>query len=227
MQIPTPPPVPSPAASTEDTSDRAERRVPMTRLRATIANRLVEAQQTAAMLTTFNEVNMEHIMSMRRSYQEEFQAAHAGTRLGFMSFFVRASTEALVSLVTRRSSNETSSTATTNAVAVSTRRLRCTRHSRLGRLVWPKSKIKTWNGREGQNAKPALKMQSERSQTTAESDLCSPPYTQPAATAMLGMHKIEDVHWDSREMSSTMMVLRCLSPPTDRRQGGSSISCRD
>ncbi len=75
--------------------ERVERRVPMTRLRASIARRLVEAQQTAAMLTTFNEVDMEPVMTMRRRYGDEFQTRHNGTKLGFMSFFVRASVEAL------------------------------------------------------------------------------------------------------------------------------------
>lgn len=75
--------------------DRPERRVPMTRLRASIARRLVEAQQTAAMLTTFNEVNMQPIMNLRARYKDDFEKAHNGTRLGFMSFFVRAATEAL------------------------------------------------------------------------------------------------------------------------------------
>ena len=77
------------------TGERVERRVPMTRLRASIARRLVEAQQTAAMLTTFNEVDMSAVMALRKRYQEAFQARHNGTRLGFMSFFVRASVEAL------------------------------------------------------------------------------------------------------------------------------------
>ena len=76
-------------------ADRAERRVPMTRLRASIARRLVEAQQTAAMLTTFNEVNMEPVMTLRARYRDAFERAHNGTRLGFMGFFVRASVEAL------------------------------------------------------------------------------------------------------------------------------------
>ncbi len=75
--------------------ERVERRVPMTRLRASIARRLVEAQHNAAMLTTFNEVDMQPIMTMRKRYQEEFQARHNGTRLGFMSFFVRAAVESL------------------------------------------------------------------------------------------------------------------------------------
>jgi len=85
----------SQGASVASSSDRIERRVPMTRLRATIARRMVEAQQTAAMLTTFNEVDMSGIMELRARYKEAFERAHNGTRLGFMSFFVRAATEAL------------------------------------------------------------------------------------------------------------------------------------
>ncbi len=75
--------------------ERVERRVPMTRLRASIAKRLVDAQQTAAMLTTFNEVDMQAIMDLRTQYRDDFEKAHNGTRLGFMSFFVRACIEAL------------------------------------------------------------------------------------------------------------------------------------
>ena len=67
----------------------------MTRLRASIASRLVEAQHTAAMLTTFNELDMAPVMTMRRRYGDEFQARHNGTKLGFMGFFVRAAVEAL------------------------------------------------------------------------------------------------------------------------------------
>jgi 2-oxoglutarate dehydrogenase E2 component (dihydrolipoamide succinyltransferase) len=75
--------------------ERAERRVAMTRLRASIAKRLVEAQRTAAMLTTFNEVDMSSVIALRSRYKEEFERRHNGTKLGFMSFFVRASVEAL------------------------------------------------------------------------------------------------------------------------------------
>ncbi len=105
---PTPPPAAPAAKQIDDSEDqdglafpdqavgeRVERRVPMTRLRASIARRLVEAQHNAAMLTTFNEVDMSPVMALRSKYQEEFQARHNGTRLGFMSFFVRASVEAL------------------------------------------------------------------------------------------------------------------------------------
>ncbi len=89
---PAPAPVAAPLANTEG---RIEKRVPMTRLRATIARRLVEAQQTAAMLTTYNEVNMGPIMELRGKYKELFLKKHNGTKLGFMSFFVKACTEAL------------------------------------------------------------------------------------------------------------------------------------
>jgi len=73
---------------------RREHRVPMSRLRARIAERLVEAQQTTAMLTTFNEVDLTQVMALRGRYKEPFEKEH-GVRLGFMSFFMRASIEAL------------------------------------------------------------------------------------------------------------------------------------
>ncbi len=89
------PSAPLSTQASAESGDRVERRVPMTRLRASIARRLVEAQQTAAMLTTFNEVDMQAILDLRAHYKEDFEKAHNGTRLGFMSFFVRASIEAL------------------------------------------------------------------------------------------------------------------------------------
>ena len=73
---------------------RSESRVPMTRLRKTVANRLLAASQETAMLTTFNEVNMKPLMDMRAKYKDQFEKRH-GTRLGFMSLFVKAATEAL------------------------------------------------------------------------------------------------------------------------------------
>ncbi|MAL98334.1 MAG: dihydrolipoyllysine-residue succinyltransferase [Alteromonadaceae bacterium] len=80
--------------ATDIPEGRPEKRVPMTRLRASIAKRLVEAQQTAAMLTTFNEVNMKPIMDLRAQYKDAFEKKH-GVKLGFMSFFVKATVEAL------------------------------------------------------------------------------------------------------------------------------------
>jgi 2-oxoglutarate dehydrogenase E2 component (dihydrolipoamide succinyltransferase) len=73
---------------------RPEQRVPMSRLRQRVAERLVQSQSTAAILTTFNEVNMAPVMEMRKKYQERFEKEH-GTRLGFMSFFVKAAVHAL------------------------------------------------------------------------------------------------------------------------------------
>jgi 2-oxoglutarate dehydrogenase E2 component (dihydrolipoamide succinyltransferase) len=81
-----------PAAGTG--GSRTEQRVPMTRLRARIAERMVEAQHTAAMLTTFNEVDLTEVMALRKRYKESFEKEH-GVRLGFMSFFAKAAVEAL------------------------------------------------------------------------------------------------------------------------------------
>jgi len=86
----------APAAMPAASSDgRAEKRVPMSRLRAKVAERLLQATQTTAMLTTFNEVNMSAVMDLRNKYKDAFEKQHDGTRLGFMSFFVRAAVEAL------------------------------------------------------------------------------------------------------------------------------------
>lgn len=82
------------AAPVVAAGDRSQKRVPMTRLRKTIANRLLEAKNSTAMLTTFNEVNMKPIMDLRKQYQDVFEKRH-GIRLGFMSFYVKAVTEAL------------------------------------------------------------------------------------------------------------------------------------
>ena len=79
---------------TSSSGSREERRVPMTRLRSTIARRLKEAQDTQAMLTTFNDVNLQAVIDIRNQYKELFEKTH-GTRLGFMSFFVKATIEAL------------------------------------------------------------------------------------------------------------------------------------
>jgi len=89
----TPPSQPKPAVFA-NTEIRPEKRVPMTRLRQRIAERLVYAQQTAAILTTFNEVDLGEIKRMRQMYQSRFQDKH-GIKLGFMSFFAKAATEAL------------------------------------------------------------------------------------------------------------------------------------
>ena len=86
------PTVPAPAAPS--LGDRPEQRVPMSRLRARIAERLVQSQSTNAILTTFNEVNMAPVMEMRKRFQEKFEKEH-GVKIGFMSFFVKAAVAAL------------------------------------------------------------------------------------------------------------------------------------
>jgi len=85
---------PAPVSVDQLLSGRPEERVPMSRLRARIAERLVQSQSTAAILTTFNEVNMQPVIELRRKYQERFEKVH-GVRLGFMSFFVKAAVHAL------------------------------------------------------------------------------------------------------------------------------------
>ena len=96
----TAPSAPSATSSTQaeevlEAGERVERRVPMTRMRSRIAERLLEVTQTTASLTTFNEVDMSAVMGLRKSYQDEFVKTHNGTRLGFMGFFVKAAVEAL------------------------------------------------------------------------------------------------------------------------------------
>ncbi|HUZ62376.1 MAG TPA: 2-oxoglutarate dehydrogenase complex dihydrolipoyllysine-residue succinyltransferase, partial [Acetobacteraceae bacterium] len=86
---------PAPAAKPARGTDAREERVKMTRLRRTIAARLKEAQNTAAMLTTFNEVDMSAVMALRSEYKDAFEKKHGGARLGFMSFFVKATVAAL------------------------------------------------------------------------------------------------------------------------------------
>ncbi|QVN19350.1 2-oxoglutarate dehydrogenase complex dihydrolipoyllysine-residue succinyltransferase [Burkholderia pyrrocinia] len=91
---PSLPEVKVPASATAWLNDRPEQRVPMSRLRARIAERLLESQQTNAILTTFNEVNMAPVMELRNKYKDKFEKEH-GVKLGFMSFFVKAAVHAL------------------------------------------------------------------------------------------------------------------------------------
>ena len=95
LNRPAPPPPASPAPVPQRADDPREQRVRMTRLRRTIALRLKEAQNNAAMLTTFNEVDMTAVMALRSEYRDAFEKNHGGVRLGFMSFFVRACCVAL------------------------------------------------------------------------------------------------------------------------------------
>ena len=94
---PTPaaPVAPVDSGLTLNAGERIEKRVPMTRMRARIAERLLDVTQTTAMLTTFNEVDMHRIMDLRSQFKDQFSSVHNGTRLGFMGFFVRSAVEAL------------------------------------------------------------------------------------------------------------------------------------
>jgi 2-oxoglutarate dehydrogenase E2 component (dihydrolipoamide succinyltransferase) len=89
-----PAPAARPAPASIPTGSRPEQRVPMSRLRARVAERLVQSQSTAAILTTFNEVNMAPVMELRSRYKDRFEKEH-GVKLGFMSFFVKAAVAAL------------------------------------------------------------------------------------------------------------------------------------
>ena len=95
IAVAKPAPAPAKPVVDLDAGERVEKRVPMTRMRARIAERLLQASQETAMLTTFNEVDMGPIMALRNQYKDRFEKKHNGTRLGFMSFFVKAATEAL------------------------------------------------------------------------------------------------------------------------------------
>ncbi len=92
---PAPAAKPAAAAAPLSVGDRIEKRVPMTRLRKRIAERLLDATSSTAMLTTFNEVNMKPLMDLRKEYKDLFEKTHDGARLGFMGMFTKAACEAL------------------------------------------------------------------------------------------------------------------------------------
>jgi len=185
-----------------ESGERVERRVSMTRLRASIARRLVEAQQTAAMLTTFNEVDMQPIMIMRKRYQEEFQARHNGTRLGFMSFFVRASVEALKRFPAVNASIDGNDIIYHGyydiGVAVSTDRglvVPVVRDADALSLAQIEDQINTF-GTKARDNKLSIEDMAGGTFTISNGgvfgSLLSTPILNPPQTAILGMHKIED-----------------------------------
>jgi 2-oxoglutarate dehydrogenase E2 component (dihydrolipoamide succinyltransferase) len=196
---------PSPAEAPEpevELGERVERRVPMTRLRASIARRLVDAQQNAAMLTTFNEVDMQPIMTMRRRYQEEFQARHNGTRLGFMSFFVRASVEALKRFPAVNASIDGNEIIYHGyydiGVAVSTDRglvVPVVRDADALSLAQIEDQINDYGTKAREN-KLSIEEMAGGTFTISNGgvfgSLLSTPILNPPQTAILGMHKIED-----------------------------------
>ncbi|MBS98643.1 MAG: dihydrolipoyllysine-residue succinyltransferase [Oceanospirillaceae bacterium] len=182
--------------------ERTEKRVPMTRLRATIAKRLVEAQQNAAMLTTYNEVNMKPVMDLRKQYKELFEKTHNGTRLGFMSFFVKAATEALKRFPAVNASIDGNDMVYHGyqdiGVAVSTDRglmVPVLRDTDSMSLADVESTIADF-GKRGREGKLGMDDMQGGTFTITNGgifgSLMSTPILNPPQTAILGMHKIQE-----------------------------------
>ena len=181
--------------------ERTEKRVPMTRLRKTIANRLLQAKNSTAMLTTFNEINMKPIMDLRKQYQESFEKRH-GIRLGFMSFYVKAVTEALKRFPEVNASIDGDDIVYHNyfdiSIAVSTPR----------GLVTPVLKDTDTLGMAGiESGIKALALKGRDGKLSLDElqggnftitnggvfgSLLSTPIINPPQSAILGMHKIQD-----------------------------------
>ncbi|WP_020679861.1 2-oxoglutarate dehydrogenase complex dihydrolipoyllysine-residue succinyltransferase [Marinobacterium rhizophilum] len=194
---------PAPAATVSVAAgERVEKRVPMTRLRATIAKRLVEAQQNAAMLTTYNEVNMKPVMELRKQYKDLFEKVHGGTRLGFMSFFVKAATEALKRFPAVNASIDGNDMVYHGyqdiGVAVSTDRglmVPVLRDTDSMSLADVESTIADF-GKRGRDGKLGLNDMQGGTFTITNGgvfgSLMSTPILNPPQTAILGMHKIQE-----------------------------------
>lgn len=181
--------------------DRVEKRVPMTRLRARIAERLVQVQQEAAMLTTFNEVNMKPIMEMRKNYKDAFNEMH-GVKLGFMSFFVLAATEALKRFPVMNASIDGNDVVYHSyydiGVAVSTDRglvVPILKDADKKGFAEIESQIIEY-GKKAQDGKLALEDMAGGTFTISNGgtfgSLLSTPILNPPQTGILGMHSIQD-----------------------------------
>lgn len=189
-------------AGADVSSGRVEERVAMSRLRAKVAERLLQASQTTAMLTTFNEVNMAPVMALRARYKDQFEKAHDGVRLGFMSFFVRASVEALKRFPAVNASIDGSDIVYHGyqdiGVAVSSPRglvvpvLRNADHMSLAQV---EGKIREF-GIKAQDGKLSMDEMTGGTFTISNGgvfgSLLSTPILNPPQTAILGMHKIQD-----------------------------------
>lgn len=189
-------------AGADVSSGRVEERVPMSRLRAKVAERLLQASQTTAMLTTFNEVNMAPVMALRARYKDQFEKAHDGVRLGFMSFFVRASVEALKRFPAVNASIDGNDIVYHGyqdvGVAVSSPRglvvpvLRNADHMSLAQV---ESKIREY-GNKAQDGKLSIDEMTGGTFTISNGgvfgSLLSTPILNPPQTAILGMHKIQE-----------------------------------
>lgn len=195
-----------PAAGTNDLSannaGRIEERVPMSRLRAKVAERLLTATQTTAMLTTFNEVNMQPVMDIRNRYKEEFERTHDGVRLGFMSFFVRASIEALKRYPAVNASIDGNDIVYHGyqdiGVAVSSPRglvVPVLRNADNMGLAQIEKDIRSF-GEKARDGKLAIEDMTGGTFTISNGgvfgSLLSTPILNPPQTAILGMHKIQD-----------------------------------
>ena len=181
---------------------RLEERVPMSRLRAKVAERLLHASQSTAMLTTFNEVNMAPVMEIRNRYKQEFEKAHDGVRLGFMSFFVRACTEALKRYPAVNASLDGADIVYHGyqdiGVAVSSPRglvvpvLRNSDNMSLARI---EKGIRDF-GEKARDGKLAIEDMTGGTFTISNGgvfgSLLSTPILNPPQTAILGMHKIQE-----------------------------------
>ena len=207
---------PSPPVSSDV---RAERRVPMTRLRASIARRLVEAQHTAAMLTTFNEVDMQAVMTLRSRHKDEFEKRHNGIRLGFMSFFVRASVEALKRFPAVNASIDETDIVYHGyydiGVAVSTDRglvVPVIRDADALGLAQIEEQIRVY-GTKARDGKLTIEDMSGGTFTISNGgvfgSLMSTPILNAPQTAVLGMHKIQErpVVLDGQIVARPMMYL--------------------
>ncbi|RMF19452.1 MAG: 2-oxoglutarate dehydrogenase complex dihydrolipoyllysine-residue succinyltransferase [Gammaproteobacteria bacterium] len=195
-------PAAAPAGFALSTEGRPEKRVPMTRLRASIAKRLVEAQQNAAMLTTFNEVNMKPVMDLRKRYKDLFEKRHNGTRLGFMSFFVKAACEALKRFPAVNASIDGNDIVYHGyqdiGVAVSTERglvVPVLRNADQMGLADIEAGIADY-GRKARDGKLGIEDMTGGTFTISNGgvfgSLLSTPILNPPQTAILGMHKIQE-----------------------------------
>ena len=181
--------------------ERVEKRVPMTRLRAKVAQRLVQAQQTAAMLTTFNEVNMKPVMELRARYKDQFEKRH-GVKLGFMSFFVKACTEALRRFPAVNASIDGNDIVYHGyqdvGVAVSSDRglvVPVLRDAESMSLADIEAKIREY-GQKAQSGKLGIEEMTGGTFTLSNGgvfgSLISTPILNPPQSAILGMHKIQE-----------------------------------
>lgn len=185
-----------------DPTQRNERRVPMTRLRARVAERLLSATQTTAMLTTFNEVNMQPVMELRKKYKEQFEKTHNGTRLGFMSFFIKASIEALKRFPVVNASIDGQDVVYHGyydvGVAVSSERglvVPVLRDADGMSLASIESKIREYGGK-AQSGKLSIEDMSGGTFTVTNGgvfgSMLSTPILNPPQTGILGMHAINE-----------------------------------